>query len=112
VNEMANKKMMNGKLDEEYAQLREDPYFPEKLPKIFNLLALLDVTTEIIMRIIEQVKKPLNYDGVMRKILNRTKINILNGERKYILRHYKIAASQVYFAFNLMRIKCIKRNSS
>jgi hypothetical protein len=51
---MANEKKMNEELEEEYAQLRKNPYFPEKLPIIFNLLALLDVLPQIMTQLITQ----------------------------------------------------------
>ena len=89
---------MDGELEEEYAKLREDPYFPEKLPKISNLIAVLDVITELISKIILRIN-PKDYENnqmnLMKKILKRLKLNILKDERMFIANHYKKALSQV-----------------
>ena len=100
MNEMMEneKKMMDGKMENEYAKLREDPYFPEKLPKICNLLALLQVLSEILVEIVEQIKPNHygNYQYFMRQTLLRIRtINILKGQKLFISNHYKRALSQV-----------------
>lgn len=100
VNKMVHEKKMNGQLEKEYAQLREDPYFPEKLPTIFNLLALLELIPLFMPEIIKQIK-PKDYkfdqmDSLMSKILMRIKeVNILKGVKMCIASQYKRATSQV-----------------
>jgi len=78
--------------------LREDPYFLEKVPKMYNLFALLKVTSEIILQIIGQIK-PKDYDNQMKSI--KPILLILNknifedGKKVYMSNQDKRAINQV-----------------
>ena len=99
---LENENGMNGNMKKEYAKLREDPYFPEKLPKYLNLRALLDMIPGIMVQIIRQIK-PSNYVNEQLTLINEilwgTNINILKGNKMFIASHYKRAASKVCFCF-------------
>ena len=82
----------------------EDPYFPEELPKIANLGALVRVFINIINSIIEFIKPSENYSNKKRKIAEILKktIRYMTKIRNIMFfivvkngKHYKMAMNNV-----------------